>query len=244
MPHLSVGEFLGQLPTPGQLGQRLEDGHAVGDAAADDGIGAFGRDETLKDDAVLLHPFANDLQTVGGAVAVVTVTAHEVGVVGTACGYHLKALGVHGLDDVGVVVVERKGGAIAVESVADVPLLGLRKRHLDAEGVVVGSDVHEETLLHADKEQPVGIGRVVTAQTLYLLDIALLGEVVEGFPKCVVAAVERFDEIGGIDQCLPAAGPPEVVGRSRIDGVGVGLQRPLAELATLLPLGGVVVGQG
>ena len=242
-PHLSVGEFLGQLLLPCEHGQRLEHGEAVGYGTPDDGEGAFGGDEAFEDDAVLLHPLGDHREAALGAVALVAVRTDEVGVVRLLGGYHLEALDVHGLDDERVVVVEGEGRPVAVESVADVPLLHLAHGHLDAEGIVLPSGEEEEALLHSAEEEPVGVGRVVASQTLQLLDVPLLGDVVQGFPQGAVAPEETLDDVGGVHQRLSAATPPQVVGAFGVHGIGVSLQRPLAQLAALQSFGRVVVGQ-
>ena len=60
-------------------------------------------------------------------------------------------------------------------------------------------------------------------QALQFLDVALFGDVVEGFPEGVVATVEAFDEVSGIDERLSARLPAEIVGAVGVDGVGIAL---------------------
>ena len=241
--HLSVVQFLRQLLHPSQLGKGLQHSQAVGNGTSHHGEGAFGRDESLEDDGILLHALNHLLQSVGGTIAVVAVGANEVGIVALPCTDHLQAFGVHGLDDVCIIVVEGKRGAITVEAVADIPFLGLRHSHLDAEGIVSAIDIHKERLFHTYEQEPVGIGRVVAAQALQFLDVALLGDVVKWFPQRLVAAEEALHDVGRIHQRLSAALPSQIVGALGVNGIGVGLQGPLAQLAAHLAFLCVVVGQ-
>ena len=242
--HLPVCELLGQLLLPGQHGQRLQHGQAVGNGAPYDGERAFGRDEALEDHAILLHTLRHDFQTVLSAVAVVAVRADEIGVVGLLGGHHLQTFNVHRLNDEGVVVVEGERGAVAVEAVAHVPFLHLAHGHLDAEGVILATGIHQEGLFHTYEEEPVGVGRIIAAQALQFLDIALLGHVGERLPQGLVATEETLNDVGCVDQRLSATAPPQIVGALGIYGVGVSLDGPLAQLASLLALGRIVVGQG
>ena len=241
--NLSVVQFLGQLLLPGKHCQRLQDSQTIRNGTSDNGESTFGRDETLEDNAVLLHTFCHHFQTILGAVALVAFRTDEVAVVTLAGCHHLKTLAVHRLDDVGVVVVKGKRGTVRIEAVADVPFLSFAHRHLNAEGVVAAVHVHQERLFHTHKQQPVGIRGVIATQALQFLDIARLSQRIQRLPEGFVSTEQALHDVSCIHQRLAATCPSEVVRALGIYGILVGLQRPFAQLLALLSLGGVVVRQ-
>ena len=261
--HLSVGELLGQTFLPGHHGQRLEDCKAIGDATTEDGIGAFGRNHTFEDAAELLHTFTNHAETIGGALCLVghrIDTVDEVAVVGLHVADHLDTFGIHRMDDVRIVVVEGKRRTIGIPAIADIPFLGLVDSRLDAESVVKRAvktflleidasllersfGLHEEALFHTTEEEPVLIRRIVTVELLHLAHITQFGLDAEWFPKGVPSAMEAFDNVGSIDQSLSTRAPAEIVWAGRIDGIGVSLERPFAQLLALQSFWSFVIGQ-
>ena len=140
-------------------------------------------------------------------------------------------LDVHGMDDVGVVIVEGHLRSVGVPSVAEIPFVDLVDGN--GQGILVGffADAHQEGFGHGAEEQPVVVGRTDHSQFLEALDVALLRFLVELLPGGFGSPQEAFGQIGCIYQNLRGAFPEQAVGACGIDGVAVCLQRPLAELA-------------
>ena len=222
----------------------MQHGQTIRNGAAHHRERTLRRDEALQDDSILLHTLCDNTQAVLGTIALVTMRANQIGVVGLLGSHHLQTFYIHGLNDEGIVVVEGKAGAVGIEAIADVPFFHLAHGHLDAEGIVATTGIHQERLLHTAEQQPVGVGRVIAAQALQLLDIALLGDLIEGFPQSFVAAEQALDDVSGIDKRLTAAGPAKIVGAFGIYRIGIGFQSPLAQLLALQAFGGVIVRQG
>ena len=156
-PHLTVAEILGQCVLPGHEGQGLHCRHAVGDAAAEDGEGSLWRDEAFEDDGKLLT--AQEL-----AVVIVLVVEARIGL---GVDHRLQRLEVHGVEDVGAVVVESEGRSVGIPSVADIPFFHLPACRIDAvlvvgdvERRIVGCGLGNETLYRRREQQPVGVRRV------------------------------------------------------------------------------------
>ena len=142
------------------------------------------------------------------------------------------------------VVVEGEHGAVGIPAVAYIPLFHLANggHHTIIVVFLQSCSLCDEALDGTREEEPVGVGRLNLAQHLKLLDVALLRHLVEWHPKGVVGTDERLSDVGGIHEVLSAHAPTEVVGRGGVYGVLERGQCPLAQLATLLALGGVVVG--
>ena len=232
--HLSVGQSLGQRAVPCHHGQGLHGGHAVRDGAAEHGERAFGRNHAFEHDAELACAFQR-------AVVVLPVV---YACVAAAFLHGAEGFEIHGVEHVAAVVVEREVGAVGVPSVAHVPFLHLAYGRVHAIFVTFGAGLGKQALDGGREQKPVGIGRVDAAQLAELLDVALLGDTVERQPQGVVGAQERPGHVGGVHESLAVAAPQQIVGACGVDGIGVALQRPLAQLLALASFGGVVVGQG
>ena len=222
--HLSVADSFGESVFPGGHGQGLEGSHAVDHGASESGVGAFGRDQAFEEYVEALHALRGD----GGPEA--------AGLAG------FEHFDVHGMDDVGVVIVEGHLRSVGVPSVAEIPFVDLVDGN--GQGILVGffADAHQEGFGHGAEEQPVVVGRTDHSQFLEALDVALLRFLVELLPGGFGSPQEAFGQIGCIYQNLRGAFPEQAVGACGIDGVAVCLQRPLTELAAAASFGGVVVG--
>ena len=233
--HLSVREVLRQLLIPRHQGQRLHGCHAIRRGASDNGERAFGRDEALEDDGMLLR-------TLQRTVVVLLIVESRVCL---RINHVLQRLQIHGMEHIRRVVVEGEHGAIGIPAVAHIPLFHLANgcHHAIIVVFLQSCSLCDEALDSTREEEPVGVGRLNLAQHLELLDVALLRHLVEWHPKGVVGTDERLSNVSGIHEVLSAHTPAEVVGRGGVYGVLERGQCPLAQLATLLALGGVVVGQ-
>ena len=70
-----------------------------------------------------------------------------------------------------------------------------------------------------------------------LLQVSLLGHLIERFPECIVSTEETLGDIGSIYQVLTADAPAEIVRVLRIYGILVGSQSPFTQLLALLAFG-------
>ena len=164
------------------------------------------------------------------------------------------------MDDVRIVVVEGKRRTIGIPAIADIPFLGLVDSRLDAECIVERTfealflkidtsllerslGLHEEALFHTAEEEPVLIGWVVAVELLHLTYVAQFGLGAQWFPKGIPTAMETLDNVGSINKRLSARAPTEIVRAGRIDGVGVSLECPFAQLLALQSFGCFVIGQ-
>ena len=142
------------------------------------------------------------------------------------------------MEDIAAVVVEGEDGAVGIPAVAHVPLLHLTDGHHHAEIVVFlqTGGLGYEALDGAGKEEPVGVGRLIFAQLLEFVDVALFRHVVQGNPQGVVGTDERLGNVGCIDKILTRGTPDQIVGRVGVNAVLVAGQRPFAQLAAHLEL--------
>ena len=215
--HLSVADSFGESVFPGGHGHGLEGSHAVDHGASESGVGAFGGDQAFEEHVEALHASDGQLRGDGGPEA--------AGLAG------FEHFDVHGMDDVGVVIVEGHLRSVGVPSVAEIPFVDLVDGN--SQGILVGffSDAHQEGFGHGAEEQPVVVGRTDHSQFLEALDVALLRFLVELLPGGFGSPQEAFGQIGCIYQNLRGAFPEQAVGACGINCVAVCLQRPLAELA-------------
>ena len=77
-----------------------------------------------------------------------------------------------------------------------------------------------------------------------LLQVALLGHVIQRLPQGIVSTKETLGDISSIHQVLSSDTPTEVVRTLRVNGILIGSQSPLTQLLALLALGSIVIRQG
>ena len=77
-----------------------------------------------------------------------------------------------------------------------------------------------------------------------LLQVALLGHLIERLPECIVSTEETLCDIGCIYQILTADAPAEIVRILRINGILIRSQRPFTQLLALLTFGCSIIRKG
>ena len=156
----------------------------------------------------------------------------------------LEGFQIHGMEYETAVIVEGKGRSVRVPAVACVPFFHFSNGRVDAVGIIGRSGLGQETFDGRGEQQPVGIGRVDAAQQGKLFDIPLLGGIVERFPQLVEGTKKTLGNVGGVYQRLTFLAPQQVVGALRVDGVGIALQGPFAQLLAHGSFFCLVIGQG
>ena len=147
------------------------------------------------------------------------------------------------MEDIARIVVEGEDRSVGIPAISHIPLLHLAAGRIDAELVELGTRFGQQALYGRREEEPVGIRRIYLAQGLELLDIPLLGHLIERQPEGVPCPEERLGDIGGVDEILPRLAPAEVVGRLGIDRILIGSQGHLTELPALFSLCRIIIGQ-
>ena len=208
--------------------------HAVRNGAAEYGEGAFGRDEAFQCQAVFLS-------TAQGAVVILGIM---YACIGFDIFHGLESFQIHGMEYETAVIVEGKSWSVRVPAVACVPFFHFSNGRVDAVGIIGRSGLGQETFDGRGEQQPVGIGRIDAAQQGEFFDITLLGGSVERLPQLVEGSEEAFGNIGSVYQWLTFLAPQQVVGALRVDGVGIALQGPFAQLLAHGSFFRLVIGQG
>ena len=232
--YLTVAQVLRQLLIPCHQSQRLHGSHTVRNTSSECREGAFRRDESFENDAVLL----TTLQ-----LSVIILLIVETGI---HLGIHhrLESFQIHRMEHVAAVVIESEYRTVSIPAITYIPLLYLAAGRIDAVFIEIATRLRHETLDGRREEQPVGIRRVDVAELGKLLQVSLLGHLIERLPECIVSTEETLGDIGCIYQVLTADAPAEIVRILRINGILVRSQRPFTQLLALLALGCSIIRKG
>ncbi len=118
--------------------------------------------------------------------------------------------------------------AVAVDTVAHVPLLEFAESVVDGGWVPGFADFAEERFDHGGEQEPVVLAGLDFARVAHGGQQVLFRRAVELGPEFVGRAHDRQGEEGGIDQRLTVGAEVESVGRFGIGAVADGETRPLA----------------
>ena len=225
--HLSVAQVLWQLLIPYHQGKRLHGCHAVRNASSESRESSFRRDESLENDAVLLAALQ---------LPVVVLLIIEAGI---HLGIHhrLECFQIHRMEHIAAVVIECERRTIGIPAIAYIPLLYLAAGRVHTVFIEIATRLCHEALDGRREEKPVGIRRIDVAELGKLLQVSLLGHLIQWLPECIVSTEETLGDIGCINQVLTADAPAEIVRVLRIYGILVGSQGPLTQLLALLAFG-------
>ena len=199
--HLGRRNRLRQFMNQRRMSHRMEGTHTIDNGAAHNRIGSFGRNHTL-----LLFGIACETLHLHGQELFRTLYL--------VLGHDAQHICQHRMNHEAVVVVGMILGAVAIDTVAHIPLVteGIHAIH-QALHVTLAGKLQQSGFDHRSKQQPVVVEGLDATRTLQLRNHAFARRFIHTSPQLLGSTQQALSQESSIDQGLRRRTKIKVIGR-------------------------------